>query len=117
MQVQVLHADAVVILDVLHYLPADSQKKLIRSSFEGLNVGGILIIRDGDSSQVEKHKRTKLTEFFSTRLLMFNKKTEKQLCFISSETIIETLSDFNVDVKIVDKTKYTSNIIHYVVKK
>jgi 2-polyprenyl-3-methyl-5-hydroxy-6-metoxy-1,4-benzoquinol methylase len=117
MQVQVQHADAVVILDVLHYLPADSQKKLIRSSFEGLNVGGILIIRDGDSSQVEKHKRTKLTEFFSTRLLMFNKKTEKQLCFISSETIIETLSDFNVDVKIVDKTKYTSNIIHYVVKK
>ena len=117
MQMQVLHADAVVILDVLHYLPADSQKKLIRSSFEGLNVGGILIIRDGDSSQVEKHKRTKLTEFFSTRLLMFNKKTEKQLCFISSETIIETLSDFNVDVKIVDKTKYTSNIIHYVVKK
>lgn len=116
MDVHVQNADAVVILDVLHYLSAENQKKLIRSSFEGLNVGGILIIRDGDSSQVSKHKWTKLTEFFSTKLLMFNK-TEEELCFISSDTIIQTLSDFNVEVKIVDQTKYTSNIVHYVVKK
>lgn len=116
MSVTVRNADAVVILDVLHYLSADNQKKLIRSCYEGLNVGGILIIRDGDSSQVEKHKGTKLTEFFSTKLLMFNKKTEEELCFFSSETIIQTLADFDVEVKIVDQTKYTSNVVHYVVK-
>jgi predicted exporter/2-polyprenyl-3-methyl-5-hydroxy-6-metoxy-1,4-benzoquinol methylase len=116
MQVTIENADAVVILDVLHYLSADNQQKLIRSSYEGLNAGGILIIRDGDSSQVEKHKGTKLTEFFSTKLLMFNKQTEQELCFISSETIIQTLNDYNVEVKIVDETKYTSNIIYYVVK-
>ncbi|HSY61878.1 MAG TPA: class I SAM-dependent methyltransferase, partial [Cytophaga sp.] len=116
MQVVIENADAVVILDVLHYLCAENQQKLIRSTYEGLNAGGILIIRDGDSSQVEKHKGTKLTEFFSTKLLMFNKQTEHELCFISSETIIKTLNDYNVEVKIVDDTKYTSNIIYYVVK-
>lgn len=116
MQVSVQNADAVVILDVLHYLSSDNQKKLIRSSYEGLNRGGILIIRDGDSSQIEKHKGTKLTEFFSTKLLMFNKQTEQELCFISSEAIVKTLNDYNVEVKIVDDTKYTSNIVYYVVK-
>jgi len=116
MQAPVANADAVLILDVLHYLSAENQKKLIRSAFEGLNTGGILIIRDGDSSQVSKHNGTKLTEFFSTKILMFNKKTEEELCFISSETIIKTLNDYNVKVEIVDTTKYTSNIVYYVVK-
>jgi predicted exporter/SAM-dependent methyltransferase len=116
MKVDVQEADAVVILDVLHYLSADNQQKIIRSSFEGLKNGGILIIRDGDSSQTEKHKGTKLTEFFSTKVLMFNKKTEAELCFLSSETITSTLKDFNVEVKIVDRTKYTSNIVYYVRK-
>jgi predicted RND superfamily exporter protein/2-polyprenyl-3-methyl-5-hydroxy-6-metoxy-1,4-benzoquinol methylase len=116
MKVQVKDADAVLILDVLHYLSADNQCRLIRSTYEGLRPGGILIIRDGDCSQVSKHNGTKLTEFFSTKLLKFNKQTEQNLCFISSETIIKTLSDFNVEVKVVDTTVYTSNIIYYVVK-
>ncbi|WP_018345145.1 MMPL family transporter [Cytophaga aurantiaca] len=115
MALSIQHADAVVILDVLHYLSAENQKKLIRSAFEGLNTGGILIIRDGDSSQIKKHKGTKLTEFFSTKLVMFNK-TEEELCFFSSQAIIETLKDFNVEVKILDETKYTSNVVYYVVK-
>lgn len=116
MKVNVQEADAVVILDVLHYLSAANQQSLIRSSYEGLKKGGILIIRDGDSSQVEKHKGTKLTEFFSTKVLMFNKKTEEELCFISSDTIIKTLEAYNVEVNIVDRTKYTSNIVYYVRK-
>jgi uncharacterized protein len=117
MNVTVEHADAVLMLDVLHYLSAENQYALIRSSFEGLNKGGVLIIRDGDASQVLKHKRTKLTEFFSTKLLMFNKQTERELCFITSDMIIKILNDFNVEVHVLDTTVYTSNIIHYVVKK
>jgi len=116
MAVDVHNADAVMILDVLHYLSVENQHALIRSSFQGLKSGGILIIRDGDSSQESKHNGTKLTEFFSTKLLKFNKQTEQDLCFTSSKTIIDTLSDFNVEVKVVDTTVYTSNIVYYVVK-
>jgi predicted exporter/SAM-dependent methyltransferase len=116
MQVDMKDADAIIILDVLHYLSAENQRILIRRSFEKLNPGGILIIRDGDSSQESKHKGTKLTEFFSTKLLKFNKQTEEELCFISSDTIIKTLEDYNVQVSVVDTTVYTSNIMYYVVK-
>ncbi|MBC7451302.1 MAG: MMPL family transporter, partial [Cytophagales bacterium] len=117
MNVSVEGADAVVILDVLHYLPEHSQDALIRTSFEGLNTGGVLIIRDGDSSKTSRHNGTKLTEFFSTKLLMFNKQTEKELCFISSEKIVKVLKDFNPEVKIIDTTRYTSNTIYYIVKR
>ncbi len=116
MEVQIEHADAVVILDVLHYLSVENQCKLIRSAFQGLRTGGILIIRDGDCSQESKHNGTKLTEFFSTRLLKFNKQTEENLCFMSSQKIIEILQDFNVEVKLVDTTIYTSNVMYYVIK-
>lgn len=117
MNVRVEKADAVVILDVLHYLSEENQDRLIRTSYKGLNKGGILIIRDGDSSKVSRHNGTKLTEFFSTKVLMFNKQTEKDLCFISSEKIINVLHDFNPEVKIIDTTKFTSNTVYYIVKK
>ena len=116
MKVDMKDADAIIILDVLHYLSAENQHLLIRRSFEQLNPGGILIIRDGDSSQESKHKGTKLTEFFSTKLFKFNKQTEEELCFISSDTIIKTLEDYHVQVNVVDTTVYTSNIMYYVVK-
>lgn len=116
MQVDITAADAIIILDVLHYLSAENQRILIRRCFEKLNPGGILILRDGDCSQESKHNGTKLTEFFSIKVLKFNKQTEEELCFISSETIITILEDYQVKVHVVDTTVYTSNIMYYVVK-
>lgn len=116
MTVPISNADAVVILDVLHYLSNENQTRLIQSSFNGLKSGGVLIIRDGDSSQASKHNGTKLTEFFSTKLLKFNKQTEQNLCFTSSEKIIESLRDFQVNVKVIETTAYTSNTLYCVIK-
>jgi len=117
MNVDVYLADTVLLLDVLHYLSVESQQKLIRKCFDGLNTGGKLIIRDGDSSKKSKHNGTKFTEFLSTKVLMFNKKTEEHLCFISSEMIIKILQDFNLEVQVIDNTKYTSNTLYYITKK
>jgi len=117
MNVDIISADTVLLLDVLHYLPEQSQEALIRKAFNGLNQGGKLIIRDGDCSKKSRHNGTMLTEFFSTRVLMFNKKTEHHLCFISSEAIIKILQGFNLEVKVVDNTRYTSNTLYYIIKK
>ena len=38
---------------------------------------GIIIIREGDKDLAERHKGTKLTEFFSTRIIGFNKTSEQ----------------------------------------
>jgi SAM-dependent methyltransferase len=42
-------ADAVVILDVLHYLEAGSQREILRRVREALPAGGLLLLRVGDA--------------------------------------------------------------------
>ena len=57
--------------------------------YSAFNPGGTVIIRDGDKDLEEKHKGTKLTEFFSTKLIGFNKTTDKGLSFLSGNMIRE----------------------------
>jgi SAM-dependent methyltransferase len=42
-------ADAVVILDVLHYLPAPAQREVLKRVRAALPVGGLLLLRVGDA--------------------------------------------------------------------
>ncbi len=112
----VLHAtfpksDAFLINDVLHYMPKDKQKELIIKCIKNLNKGGKIIIRDGNSEMKQKHKGTKLSEFFSTKLLKFNKTQFERLHFTSKNEILEIISNYNFEVNIIDETKFTSNII------
>jgi len=50
-----------------------SRTGLLMKCFEGLNPGGLLLIRDGDRGLEAKAKGTELTEFFSVQLFRFNK--------------------------------------------
>src|SRR2546430_7529427 len=43
-------ADAVVMLDVLHYLPAQSQREVLQRVRAALPPGGLLLLRVGDAS-------------------------------------------------------------------
>jgi SAM-dependent methyltransferase len=43
-------ADAVVILDVLHYMPLADQEELLRRAREALVPGGVLVLRVGDAA-------------------------------------------------------------------
>ena len=42
--------EVVVILDVLHYMDMDNQKRVLRKVRESLNAGGMLILRVGDAA-------------------------------------------------------------------
>ncbi|MEJ1237668.1 1-acyl-sn-glycerol-3-phosphate acyltransferase [Chryseolinea sp. T2] len=100
--------DGIVINDVLHYLPHDSQDLLIRRCIDALSDDGVLIIRDGNVDLGERHKGTRMTEFFSVKLLGFNKAVN-ELHFVSGEHIRQVASDMTIEV--IDQAKFTSNVI------
>lgn len=109
-------SDAFIINDVLHYLPKEKQKQLIIKCIKNLNKNGQIIIRDGNSEMKKKHKGTKISEFFSTKLLKFNKTQFDKLYFTSKKEILEIVSNYNFKAEIVDETKFTSNIV-FIIKK
>ncbi|MCH5600074.1 methyltransferase domain-containing protein [Niabella ginsengisoli] len=102
--------DGIIISDVLHYLEPSAQKNVIENAIESLLPQGILIIRDGDADLKEKHKGTKLTELFSTKILSFNK-TENELHFLSGKMIEDIASRKDLHLQRIDDTKYTSNVV------
>ena len=108
--------DGIVISDVLHYLQPDEQKNVIEKCIRSLDDDGILIIRDGDKDLAERHKGTKLTEFFSTKLFSFNKTSSQGLSFLSGKFIKEMADNYKMEFSRIDNTKRTSNII-FVLKK
>ncbi|NPA44618.1 MAG: MMPL family transporter, partial [Chlorobi bacterium] len=116
LQINFVKSDVFTILDVLHYMPKEKQKELIVKCIENLKPTGKIIIRDGNSEMEKKHKGTKLTEFFSTKLLKFNKTEYDELHFTSKKEILEIVEPYNFDVEIIDETKFTSNIV-FVLKK
>jgi 2-polyprenyl-3-methyl-5-hydroxy-6-metoxy-1,4-benzoquinol methylase len=102
--------DVIIIADVLHYLTREDQEKLLGNCFKALNPGGRLIVRDGNSDLKERHKGTKLTEFFSVKLLKFNKSVN-DLNFISGKMLEKLAKENGYEFCILDETKLTSNVI------
>jgi len=102
--------DGIVISDVLHYLRPEAQEALLVRCFEALNPGGKLIVRDGNADLKDRHWGTRLTEFFSVKLLGFNKSTNP-LNFVSGETLTTLALRHGLKVDIRDDTKFTSNVI------
>lgn len=104
-------ADVIVINDVLHYLLPEQQIRVIEQSINALNPAGTLIIRDGVKELAERHKGTKITELFSTRILGFNKTSEHGLHFISSKMIYDLTAKHGLKSEVIDNTRLTSNVI------
>ncbi|HEU4555889.1 MAG TPA: 1-acyl-sn-glycerol-3-phosphate acyltransferase [Chitinophaga sp.] len=106
--------DAFIISDVLHYLQPQEQEQLLRRCLQQLEPGGVIIVRDGDADMGKRHEGTRLTEFFSTRLLGFNK-TKQQLSFFSGQRLKQLIEQMGASLEQIDNTKYTSNVI-FVIK-
>ncbi len=104
------NADAFIISDVLHYLDRESQELVVRRCVERLNEGGIIVIRDGDSSSVEQHVETAKTEKWSTEIIKFNK-TDGPLCFLSRESLGELARQNGLSIQIVECDSKTSNTL------
>jgi len=109
-------SDVFIINDVLHYMPEHKQIRLIEKCFEYLNDGGKIIIRDGNTEEEKRHKGTKLTEFFSIKILKFNKADYTNLHFISTSFIKNIAKNNGFDVETIDNAKLTSNTV-YILKK
>jgi len=108
--------DVIIISDVLHYLEVDQQERLLAKCFNALNPGGKVIVRDGNADLKERHKGTRLTEFFSVRLLGFNKATNT-LNFVSGGRLKSLAQAHGLEVSVLDDTTYTSNVIFVMEKK
>lgn len=106
-------ADAFVINDVLHYMDYDSQNRLIKEVLASVNIGGVVVIRDGNSEDVERHKRTLNSERWSTKILKFNK-VKQELCFTSTTRIKDVISEFDVSLEIIRNDDKTSNTIYVI---
>lgn len=104
-------SDIFVINDMLHYLPLDGQITLLKHCMERLNVGGEIIVRDGDNQKGRRHRMTKLTEKFSTKILRFNK-TEGELCFTSSAQLKLLADEYGFLLHQMENDSYTSNTIY-----
>ncbi|MEP7255716.1 MAG: 1-acyl-sn-glycerol-3-phosphate acyltransferase [Ferruginibacter sp.] len=103
--------DSIILADMLHYLPHEEQKRVIEKCINNLNSGGMIIIRDGDKDKEEQHKRTKLTEFFSTRVLNFNKTKETGLSFLSGKMIRAIAEEKGLACREIPDSKITSNTL------
>jgi len=110
-------SDAFIFADVLHYMPLDEQQKLIAKCADRLKDNGVIIIRDADLSLRKKHLGTRISELLSTRT-GFNITPDKhyKLYFISKENYLDIFSRLKLDVRIIDDTKMTSNLV-YILKK
>ena len=107
-------SDVFVLNDVLHYLPSEKHASIIEKCAAKLNVGGMIVIRDGDTQLTENHKKTEMTEKFSTNL-GFNK-TSNRLSFLSGEMIEKISETYGFEVKVVKTQLHTSNRI-FILKK
>ena len=108
--------DSIIMSDILHYLKPEEQRLVIEKSIRHLLPGGNVIIREGNSDLRERHKGTKLTELFSTKILGFNKTSGNGLSFLSGNLIREIANTRQLDCIELDNGKFTSNVI-FVLKK
>jgi ubiquinone/menaquinone biosynthesis C-methylase UbiE len=103
--------DGFLLGDVLHYLSYDRQKALLVKCIRNLKPGGVILIREGNTDKKTRHKITKFTEFFSTRILMFNKTHDEdgKLFFTSPEVLREIAVGNGLTFEQIDQKRMTSN--------
>jgi 2-polyprenyl-3-methyl-5-hydroxy-6-metoxy-1,4-benzoquinol methylase len=117
LNIEIPKSDTIILADVLHYMPEKQRESCIQKCMDSLNINGQIIIRDADTDLTKRTKGTKLTEFFSTRLLGFNKTEYDKLYFFSGKKIEQLALSNGFSVNRIDKTKLTSNVIYILQRK
>ncbi len=102
--------DVVFLNDVLHYLSKKDQDLVLEAIAEKLNDNGILFIRDGIKEMEARFKKTKFTEFLSTKVFKFNKVTN-DLEFISEAEMAAFAAKNGFTMEKVEHSKTTSNVL------
>ena len=103
--------DAFVLMDVIHYLEPADQEILLKKCIEHLNTDGIILLRDGVTDMGTQHKRTLLSELFSTKIIGFNKKGVLPLSFTSYATIKNIVEKNGASIQVHSEYRNTSNVL------
>ena len=109
--------EAIILSDVLHYLQPDGQQALLQKCADSLTARGVLLVRDGFTELATRHRGTELTEWFSTRFCKFNKTADGGLSFLSEDVITDFAARNDFEVRMLDQTRYTSNLIFVCTKR
>lgn len=109
--VDIPKSDAILFNDSLHYVDENSQRNILLRSVASLNEGGMILVRDGDASQTEKHEKIKQTEVWSTRIIKFNK-TTTELTFVTEKWMRDFASENNLKIKIHKCDKDSSETLY-----
>lgn len=109
-------SDVFILNDMLHYLPKESQRRLLERVSERLAKGGIVIVRDADKSDEKKHFVTRMSEWFSIKVLKFNKANQDP-CFIGREDVEKWARELGCSVEAMKNDKITSNTIYLLRKR
>ena len=104
------NADGIIIADTLHYLTKDQQSHVLDNCLNGLNSGGVLLVRDGILSDSETHEWTKKTERWSTQIMKFNK-VKGDLHFMPKSFYEEWASLNNLTIKYHVQSNKSSNTL------
>lgn len=104
-------SEVFILSDVLHYLTQEEQKRLLEHCLEQLALGGMLLIRDGDSDIKERHESTLWTERFSTQVFGFNKVNRAQLTFFSGKWLAEFAQEQGLLLERKQVSTRTSNVL------
>ncbi|ULQ51494.1 trifunctional MMPL family transporter/lysophospholipid acyltransferase/class I SAM-dependent methyltransferase [Flavihumibacter fluvii] len=109
--------DCMIIADVLHYLEPAQQAGLLDKCMSQLLPGGKIIVREGNSEMGKAHERTRLTEFFSTRIMGFNKTATDRLYFLSATAIRSIAESRGFHCREIKDSNFTSNVIFILAQK
>jgi SAM-dependent methyltransferase len=103
--------DAIILSDVLHYLPEKEQKALLVRCIRSLRKDGVILLREGVRDG-KRHSGTKFTEFMSTGIAFNRTSTEsRQLWFLSEEMIRDIAGSERRTVERISEKKGTSNVL------
>ncbi len=96
--------------DILHYLTPEKQEALLRKCFSMLIPGGTILIREANAELLQRHKKSKITEFLSTHI-GFNLTADpgKELYFTSASGIKAIAVEYGLSFETIDNKKHTSN--------
>jgi 1-acyl-sn-glycerol-3-phosphate acyltransferase len=103
--------DAIILCDVLHYLPPAVQDDLLERCVQGLAPRGVLIVREGLSDAGNRHRGTLVSEWLSIRVMGFNRTGGKKLNYVSSAKFSDLARAHGLQLSVIDNAKFTSNII------
>ncbi|MCO6462430.1 MAG: 1-acyl-sn-glycerol-3-phosphate acyltransferase [Saprospiraceae bacterium] len=108
---KIMPHDVFILYDSLHYLKKEEQKALLEKCAHHLNPGGMILIREGIASAgIAKHNNTRMTEWFSTTILGFNK-TYHELAFIEEEMIAELARHYDLSLEKKEDSSFSSNTL------